>query len=113
MGMNDKIESAIQEAVQEAVDKSLQAIRYNLSNELGGLLFSLKYELEKQGGVGDIDNLINHIFNSSRYSGPEDEEYPVWDKKNKKAQEILARLEKVLQAHGIEQSWNIGRGKKG
>ena len=105
--MNDKIQSAIEEAVQEAVSKQMDAIKFNLGNVFGGLLFSLKLENEKQGGVGDIDFLIRAIVNTSRFGGPKGEEYPVWDKEASK--DILERLERVLQAHGIEQSWNIGK----
>lgn len=47
------------------------------------------------------------IVQTSKYDGPEDEPYPVWDEK--KCRDIIKRLETVLLKHGIEQSWNIGR----
>ena len=104
-----KIESAIQEVVKEALDSELNAIQYNLSQVFGGLLFSLKPELEKEGEVGDIDTLIRYIVNSSKCGGPENEEYPVWNEKNPLAQAILKRMEKALQNHNIQQAWNIGK----
>ena len=109
--MNERIESAVQEAIGDAVESQLSAIKFNLCNMLGGLLYSLKLELEKKGGVGDIDNLVRIVVDTSKYAGPDGEEYPVWDENNKHAQEIRERLVVALQAHGIEQSWNIGRSK--
>lgn len=119
--MNTKIEEGIQEAVSEAVSRSMSAIRYNLCNTFGGLLFSLKLELEKDGLVCGIDELIGAIMSSSRYTGPEGEQYPEWigstgrhmfskdDKEAKKRVEtIMKSLEIALQRHGIYQSWNIG-----
>ena len=108
--MNDRIQSAVEEVIHEAVSEQLSLIKFNLSNAFGGLLYSLKLELEKQGGVGDIDALIRHIVDTSHQDGPVGEEYPVWDRK--RAEGILKRLEAALQAHGIEQSWNIGRKAK-
>ncbi len=103
--MNDMIEEGIKRTVSEAIDKALFAIQYNLSNVFGGLLYSVKLEDEKIGGVGDIDKLIRIVVHTSKYDGPEGEEYPVWDEKQ--AKDIRDRLVKILQAHGIKQSWNI------
>lgn len=109
--MNNGIENAVQEAIREAVESELNAIKYNITNLLGGLLYSLKLEIEKKGGVGDIDTLIRIAVDSSKYDGPEGEEYPVWNQEHPAAVKILKRLEDALQEHGIEQSWNIGRAK--
>lgn len=109
--MNERIESAVQEAIGDAVEKQLTLIKHNLSNVLGGLLYSLKLELEKKGGVCDIDNLVRIVVDSSKHEGPEGEEWAAWDEKNKHAREIIERLVDTLQAHGIEQSWNIGRSR--
>lgn len=111
--MNKKPEVAptdfAKEAVTEALDKAMHAIRFNLQDAFGGLLYSLELEAEKVGGVGDIDKLINIVTRTSRYGGPEGEEYPVYNEDA--ARPIMERWESLLQAHGIEQSWNIGRGK--
>ena len=111
-GMNYKIENAVQEAIQEAIEKQLSAIKYNIANAVQGLLYSAQLENEKQGGVCDINTLVNIIVSSTKYDGPEGEEYPVWNQDNPISKAIIKRLETVLQSHGIEQSWNIGR-KKG
>jgi hypothetical protein len=109
--------SELKEAIEQAVDESLNAIRYNLVKVFQGLLYSLQLENEKQGGVGDIEELIGLILRTSKYDGPEGEEYPVWiaddrlgeDPRKIQAKKILKRLETVLLKHGIEQAWNIGR----
>lgn len=100
--MNDKIESGIQEIVKDALDSSLHSIRFNLGQVFGKLLFSIKVELEAEGGVGDIDELIRIVMDTSKYDGPEGEEYPVWNVRDKKAVEILKRMKKVLQKHDIK-----------
>ena len=106
----DKIEDIIAEMVKEKVSEQMRAVRYNLDSVIGGLLYSLKLEIEKEEGtLSGIHELINHVINTSHYTGPEHEEYPVWDKKNKDIQKIINRLEKHLLKHNIEQSWNIGR----
>ena len=105
--MTNKIENSIKEAINESLNESLHAIIFNLSNVFGGLLYSLKLEDEKIGGVGDISNLIAIIIRTSTYTGPSDEEYPTWDED--KGKKIIERLTHVLQKHGIQQSWNIGR----
>ena len=104
--MNQKINEGIQEVIAEAVDKQLNAIRYNLCNVFGGLLYTLKLEAEKKGGVLDIDNLISVIIRTSHYDGPEGEQYPVWNEKECKA--ILDRWTVLLQNHDVQQSWNLG-----
>lgn len=107
------IESAVQTRIQEVVDASLSSITYNLGNVFGGLLYSLKLELEKEGGVGDIDELIRVIVTTSRHTDRDDgEDYPIWNEGDKRVNAIMARLEKALQRHGIEQSWNIGKNKE-
>lgn len=109
--MNYKIEEGIKETVNQAVDSAIQAITYNITNVFQGLLYSLVLENEKQGGVGDINNLVRHIIRTSHYDGPENEEYPAWNERDPEAEAIIKRLETVLQAHGIEQAWNLGRNK--
>ena len=109
---NNRIQNAVEESIQEAVGSALFAIKFNIERVFGGLLYSLKLELEKQGHIGDIDNLVRIIVDSTHYAGPDDESYPAWDEKNKQAREIMKHLEDALQAHGIEQGWNIGRPKQ-
>lgn len=106
--MNAKIQDGINDEIQKVLDRSMSAILYNLNNVFGGLLYSVKLECEKEGGVGDIDKLIRHVANTSRYTGPEGEEYPVWDEYNKEIVAIRQRLYKILQKHGIEQ-FDFGR----
>ncbi len=112
----------IKDAVQDAVDEALNAIRYNLREVFGGLLYSLKLEMEKEGNVGVIDRLISIIMDTSEYKGPEGEEYPVWiiderypyaeEKKVKEeAEHLLKILTLALHNHGIQQFWNIGKEK--
>ena len=110
---NERIQNAVEESIQKAVGSALFAIKFNIEKVFGGLLYSLKLELEKQGHVGDIDNLVRIIVDSTHHAGPDGESYPAWDEKNKQAREIMKHLEEALQAHGIEQSWNLGRPKKG
>jgi hypothetical protein len=105
----NRYDNAVQEAIQEAVERELSAIKYNITNVIGGLLYSLKLEIEKKGGVSDIDTLVRIVVDSSKYDGPEGEEYPVWNDDNPDAVKIVKRLQDALQEHGIEQSWNIGR----
>jgi len=113
--MNTKIEEGIREAVKESLDNALQPIRYNLSNLFGGLLFSLKLEMEKKGYVSSIDELISLVVDTSHYTGPEHSQYPTWvahsrnpnDLRAKRAKEIIKQLEEILRKHGIEQAWNL------
>ena len=109
--------SKINETICEALDEQLGAIEFNLSNVLGGLLYSVKLELEKKGIVGGIDDLIRIIVNTSCYSDHE-ESYPKWivderypsakEKPNiKRSQEVLTALTEILKEHGITQSWNF------
>lgn len=97
------MKSEIQETIDNAIEEAMNAIRYNICNELGGLLFGLQLDLEKIGGVGDLGALIGAIMRTSKYDGPEGEEYPVWDRKS--CSDILKRFVKVLQAKGITQSY--------
>lgn len=99
----------IEEAVAEEVSSQMTAVKFNLGRVLGGLLYSLKLELEKKGGVGDLENLVRLVVDSTRYDGPEGEEYPAWDEDSKEAKAIVGRIEETLRSHGIEQAWNIGR----
>jgi len=112
----------IQDAVQDAVDEALNAIRHNLSSVFGGLLYSLKLEMDKQGHVGVIDRLISIVIDTSEYKGPENEECPAWiihdrfpyakEKKVKEdAEHLLKTLTLALHNHGIQQFWNIGKEK--
>jgi hypothetical protein len=112
----------IKDAVQDAVDEALDAIRYNLREVFGGLLYSLKLEMDKKGNVGVIDRLISIVMDTSEYKGPENEEYPAWiihdrfpyaeEKKVKEyAEHLLKTLTLALHNHGIQQSWNIGKEK--
>ena len=111
--------SKINEIVCEALEEQLVAIRFNLSNVLGGLLYSVKLELEEKGIVGGIDDLIRIIVDTSSYPDHE-ESYPEWaiderfpsnkQKANlKRAKEVLEALTEILKEHGITQSWNFGQ----
>jgi hypothetical protein len=110
--------STTSEIIQDAIDEQLSIIKFNLSNVLGGLLYSVKLELEDMGVVGSIDDLIRLIVDTSEDSDHGDESYPVWvldkrypdgkDKANKnRAMEIISALTLILQKHGIKQSYNI------
>ena len=110
----------IAEKIQEEVDSHLSAIKYNLTNVIQGLLFSLVIENEKQGNVGDISDLVRLIVDTTHYTGRKGEEYPDWvinkripDKKEKEQQKqakaIIKRLETLLQSHGIKQYHNYGK----
>ena len=110
--------STTSEIIQDAINEQLSRIKYNLSNVLGGLLYSVEIELEQTGMVCSIDDLISLIVDTSEDSGHGDESYPVWvidkrypngkEKQDKnRAIEIISALTLVLQKHGIKQCHNI------
>lgn len=105
-----QIEDAIQESVREESEEILSAIQYNLNQVFSDLLYSIKMESDKRGGVGDIDNLISHVVRTSRR---ETGDYPVWDEKDEKIQKILARLRAVLESHGVDShTKRLGKNRK-
>ena len=54
----------IQEAIDVTLDEAIHAIKFNLCGVLGGMLYGLKLEMEKDDGVGVIDTLISEIINT-------------------------------------------------
>lgn len=106
--MKTKIEDALRDMIADNIDSALFAITHNLSHVFGGLLFSLKLEAEKENGVGDLDNLIRIVVSTSKYDGPEGEQYPVYDEKA--VAPILKRWAKILQQKGITQEYNFYSG---
>jgi hypothetical protein len=108
--MSKTVSSAIADAVKEKLDHDLFAIQYNLSSVFRGLLYTAMLENEKkEGGVGDIDNLVRIIMQSSHYEGPDGEEYPTYDEAS--VHPIITRLTNTMQENGIQQAWNLGANK--
>ena len=93
--------------VKTAMEDQEFAVGYNLQKVFGGLMFSLKQEMERKGHVGVFDMIIRTIQQTSRYAGPEHEQYPVWDAN--KLQPELKVLQEVLEAHGIKGVWHNRR----
>lgn len=93
----------LMEKLEAAADAHDFAVKFNLKQLFGGLFYSLKLEAEKEGFVGDLDTLIDVVVNTSKYSGPEFEEYPVYDEKA--TTEIVKRWAKMLEAHGVQTAW--------
>ena len=98
----DKLEEAIADIVREAVSDKMDCIRFNIHRLFAGLLFPVKLECEKLGGVGDIEWLINHIINTARYDGPEHEQYSAFDRRNPEYMLRRARLAEALSRFGIK-----------
>ena len=103
-----------EEIMLDVLSQSLCSIQYNLQNVFGSLLHSIKLELEKDGHVGLIDDLIRAIIQTSTYSGPEGEQYPTWiihEKYPSKKDEITKKeiqakidiLAEKLKSHDITQ----------
>ena len=110
-GRINRIQHAVEEAIRDEVSSQLTLIKFNIGRVFGGLLYSLKLELEKQDGkVSGLDDLIRIVVDTTHRAGPEDESYPGYDEAAVAG--ILKRLEGALQAHGIEQAWNIGKKAK-
>ena len=106
----------IQEAIDVTLDEAIHAIKFNLCGVLGGMLYGLKLEMEKDDGVGAIDTLISEIINTSCYTGPDDEQWPTWsgekrslDERGKQAIEAKNKIEKHLRRHGICQNTNLSK----
>jgi len=111
------IMSAMNEKISDAVNEQLCNIKFNLSDVFGGLLYSVQLEMEKEGVVCGIDDLIRIIVDTSTDSGHEDS-YPVWvldervpsqaqKPQKKQAQKILNTMTKILNSHGISQCGNF------
>jgi len=101
----------LKDAINSAIESRDSAIKFILKYVIGGSLYSVIQEMEKEGIVGGIDDLIDIIFKTACYRGPDNEEYPSWilnerflgdDKTREKANKILKTLKKVLARHGIQ-----------
>lgn len=88
----------------ESLYDSIQFSQYsNMAGVIKRLLWSVVCEEEGKGlKVGDIDNLVRIVMDSSRYAGPEGEEYTAFD--HTQADPIIKRLQKVLEKKGITPS---------
>jgi hypothetical protein len=108
VSVKHKIDNLLNEAINDAIDGQIRDVLYNLNNALGGLLWTVKMEAEKKGGVGDLETLLRQIVLTTHRIGPEGEDWPAWKADEKHVVEIRERLVGILQSHGIEQSWNYG-----
>ena len=98
----EKIEDAVADAVREVVSDKMDCVRFNIHRLFGGLLFPVKLKCEKLGGVGDIDWLIDHVINTARYEGSEDEQYSSFDRRDPEFKLRMARVAEALKSFGVE-----------
>jgi len=93
--------SSLKESVEQSIDVHINAISHNISNLFSGLLHTTRRELEAEGIINGIHDLVRVVVETSHSTGG-DEAYYTWDKNDEGALTIIKALKRNLEKHGID-----------
>ena len=94
------------ENIQKEINTYEDAIVFNLTGVIQGLLWNVVIDHESKGlHVGEINKLVRSVVETTFHNGPDNAEYPDYDHELVKPR--IERLKNVLALYGIKPSTNV------
>ena len=88
--------------MREVLSDHISAIKFNLNNVLRGILYDVIFSINNAKSKVpieiELEKMINHVIDTSHYTGPEQERYPTFDSRTS-VDKITNYIKKSIREH--------------